>query len=81
MSNVWLKCDHCNKELKAEADCDMQLTIRFKPSLFRQSLGQTHPLEQRHRCRSCGWVNVFIPVEVESSAVLTGPRWDDIVTK
>jgi hypothetical protein len=70
MSNVWLKCDHCNKDLHAEAAVEMQLAVRFKPSIFPQSVEQLHPQECRRRCRSCGWVNVFVP----SASVAAGDR-------
>lgn len=77
---VWLKCDNCNKDLGVTAAAGMQLAIRFKPSLFRRALDQLHPAEHRHRCRSCGWVNVFIPATAADTAVLT-PSWRDISLK
>lgn len=78
MSGFWLKCDACNMELKAEAETAMQLVIRFKPSLFPRSLDEIDPREKRYRCRSCGWVSVFVPA---SNTLLT-PNWrDDIVLK
>jgi hypothetical protein len=73
----WLRCDACNKDLKVETDKAMQLIVRFKPSHFPR-LDQIDPREVRHRCRSCGWVNIFIPAE---NTGLT-PNWrDDIVLK
>jgi hypothetical protein len=83
---VWLKCDACNKELGAEAREGMQLAIRFKPSLFRRALDQLHPREHRQRCRSCGWVNVFVPsaavsVDRNPRSPLLTPSWRDISLK
>lgn len=83
MSGVWLKCDACNHELKVEADAGMQLAVRFKPSLFRRAMEQLHALERRHRCRSCGWVNVFVPaaaVPADRDELLT-PSWRNISLK
>lgn len=83
MSGVWLRCDACNHELKAEADQGMTLAVRFKPSLFPRAMEQLHALERRHRCRACGWVNVFVPmpaVEAVNGRVLT-PSWRDISLK
>jgi hypothetical protein len=87
MSGVWLKCDACNRELRVEADGPMQLAVRFKPSLFPVSLEQLDPRERRHRCRACGWVNVFVPVpaptpvESAGAARLLTPSWRDISLK
>lgn len=85
---VWLKCDHCNKDLRVEADTGMQLAVRFKPSLFRRALDQLHPDEHRVRCRSCGWVNIFVPsasvaAEREDSArnSLLTPSWRTVSLK
>jgi hypothetical protein len=85
---AWLKCDHCNKELRVEADQTMQLAVRFKPSLFPLSVGQLHPEEHRHRCRACGWVNVFVPsasVAAERQCTarrsLLTPSWRDVTLK
>jgi hypothetical protein len=82
--NVWLRCDHCNKELRETSDQVMQLAVRFKPSLFRRSLDQLHPQERRHRCRACGWVNVFVPsasVAAEQPNSLLTPSWRHISLK
>jgi hypothetical protein len=84
MSNVWLKCDACNKDLKAEADEGMQLAVRFKPAAFQRSLDRLHPLEHRYRCRSCGWVNVFVPsasVTADRHDSLLTPSWRDVTLK
>lgn len=84
MSGVWLKCDHCNKELRTQADQGMQLAIRFKPSVFTRALERLHPLEHRQRCRSCGWVNVFVPsapVAAEQRDSLLTPSWRDVTLK
>lgn len=85
---VWLKCDNCNKDLQMEARAEMQLAVRFKPSLFTRALDQLHPEEHRHRCRACGWVNVFVPsasVAAEQgrnarNSLLT-PSWRDVTLK
>jgi hypothetical protein len=80
VSNVWLKCDSCNKDLRAaEVDQAMQLAVRFKPSICTQAIAQLHPQEHRQRCRSCGWVNVFVPSASvaagrEQISLLTPPR-------
>lgn len=76
---VWLKCDACNKDLRVEADREMQLAVRFKPSIFPVALQPLHPHEHRHRCRSCGWVNVYVPVVSENS--LLTPNWRHISLK
>lgn len=84
MANVWLRCDACNKELRAEADQEMQLAVRFKPSLFARALEQLHPEERRHRCRACGWVNVFVPsasVAAEQRSSLLTPSWRHVTLK
>lgn len=83
---VWLKCDNCNKDLReAEVGQAMQLAVRFKPSLFPQSLGQLHHEEHRQRCRSCGWVNIFVPSASEagegSRNPLLTPSWRHITLK
>jgi hypothetical protein len=84
MSGVWLKCDHCNKELRAETDQEMQLAVRFKPSLFPLVVGQLHPEEHRHRCRACGWVNIFVPsassAADQPNSLLT-PSWRHVSLK
>lgn len=81
---VWLRCDHCNKELRSETDQGMQLAVRFKPSLFQRSLDQLHPDERRHRCRACGWVNIFVPsapsAADQQNSLLT-PSWRDVTLK
>jgi hypothetical protein len=84
MSSVWLKCDACNKDLKTAADQEMQLAVRFKPSLFPHALAQIDPRERRHRCRSCGWVNVFVPsapVAAERRNPLLTPSWRHVTLK
>jgi hypothetical protein len=85
MSNVWLKCDSCNKDLKdAEVEQAMQLAVRFKPSLCTQAIVQLHPREHRQRCRSCGWVNVFVPsasVMAEPRHSLLTPSWLTVTVK
>lgn len=57
-----LHCMHCGHSLDESADEPMQLVAMFKPSLLPMLIPKTHPLEQRRRCRSCGYVNVFHPV-------------------
>jgi hypothetical protein len=81
---VWLKCDNCNKELRSETDREMQLAVRFKPSLFPLSVGQVHPAEHRQRCRACGWVNIFVPSAPSAAAQrnsLLTPSWRDVTLK
>lgn len=75
---VWLKCDNCNKELQAETSQGMQLAVRFKPSVFQRSLEPLCPDEHRQRCRSCGWVNVFVPSA--PSAADPPPRQNSLLT-
>lgn len=83
MSDVWLRCDCCNKELRVKVDQEMQLAVRFKPSLFPLSLPEVHPDEVRNRCRGCGWVNVFVPAAVVSAAPgeLLTPNWRAVSVK
>lgn len=81
MSDFWLRCDACNKQLRIETDQEMQLCVRFKPSLFQRTIEPIHPLEQRCRCRSCGWVSIFVPVSapaVRAGQSLT-PNWRNAI--
>lgn len=83
MSGVWLKCDNCNKGLRTETDQAMELAVRFKPSLFPVAIDPIHPQEHRQRCRSCGWVNVFVPsasMTAERMSLLT-PSWRRVTVK
>jgi hypothetical protein len=84
MSDVdWLRCDACNKDLRP-LDQPMQLAVRFKPSIFTQAIAQIHPDEHRQRCRSCGWVNVFVPsasVAAERQNSLLTPSWRTVSLK
>jgi hypothetical protein len=84
MSGVWLKCDNCNKGLGAAADQEMQLAVRFKPSLFPVRVAPLHPQEHRQRCRACGWVNIFVPsasTAAEQRNPLLTPSWRDVTVK
>jgi hypothetical protein len=84
MTDVWLRCDHCNHAFRVESDHQMQLAVRFKPSLFPRALAPLHQLERRLRCRGCGWVNIFVPapgaVSADPNRLLT-PSWRDISLK
>jgi len=85
MSGFWLRCDACNKELGSQSSQAMQLAVRFKPSLYQRAVERLHPSEHRQRCRSCGWVNVFVPSASvaagrEQNPLLT-PSWRDVSLK
>lgn len=80
MSGFWLRCDACNRELSVEVSQTMQLALRFKPANFRIALAPIHPQEKRSRCRSCGWVNVFVPSESAQGNAPT-PNWREISLK
>ena len=56
-----LHCVHCGHSLDESADEPMELVAMFKPSRLPAQIPKTHPQEQRRRCRSCGYVNVFHP--------------------
>jgi hypothetical protein len=63
----------------------MQLVALFKPSLVPITIPKAHEREHRHRCRQCGWVNVFVPLsavpkERERAPVLT-ESWRSITVK
>jgi hypothetical protein len=80
----WLRCDKCGRSMDDAASEPMQLVVLFKPSLVSVAVPRTHERERRHRCRSCGWVNVFVPlvaISQPANSSLT-PGWRDrIVTK
>lgn len=70
-----LRCDRCHHCL-GHASVPMELVALFRPKLT-VVVPQSHPAEKRHRCRSCGFVNIFHPVE---NSLLT-PSWRTVNLK
>lgn len=58
-----LRCDRCKNAFSEMVAEVMQLICSFKPSLFTVVVPKTHVREVRHRCRGCGWVNIFHPAD------------------
>lgn len=80
----WLKCDACNMNLKIEVNREMQLAVRFKPSLVHLGFGRLKPSARLCRCESCGWVNVFVPsasVAAEQQNSTLTASWRNVTMK
>lgn len=74
-SEFALRCDRCHHCI-GHASVPMELVALFRPKLT-VVVPRSHREEVRHRCRSCGYVNIFHPV---STSVLT-PSWRGITLK
>jgi hypothetical protein len=57
---VTLRCHSCSHAVGTSA-ITMKLVGLFKPSQTGR-VARSHTHEQRKRCDSCGWVNVFHPL-------------------
>jgi hypothetical protein len=75
MSEFALRCDRCHHCLD-HATAPMQVMAVFRKSPLLQVVSR-HRQKVEHRCRSCGYINIFHPAEKIS---LT-PEWRDISLK
>ena len=80
MTVFWLRCDKCGRSLDDSADEPMQLVGLFKPSALGV-VPKSHRNEVRHRCRGCGYVNLFVPVADVPDKALTYVERSHIVLK
>lgn len=60
-----LRCDRC-KHFLEEATEIWKLMATFSASL-PLLFPKTHPREKRHKCRHCGYVNVFHPLTLDDA--------------
>lgn len=60
-SVLTLRCHSCSHAVGTSV-LPLRLAALFKPSLVGR-LTRSHTDEQRVRCGSCGWVNVFHPAK------------------
>ena len=60
-----LRCDRCRHDLGESAEEPMQLAYLVKAGVGPKI--PELPKEKRRRCRRCGFVNIFVPLRLESA--------------
>jgi hypothetical protein len=82
MAEFALRCDRCRHFL-AHARSPLQLDATVRASSARRV--SSTPGEERHRCLSCGFVNIFTPIKEaplpERQRSQSTDSWRDISVK